>query len=625
MNRGVIISFILFVIHSFADWLDASILGKAGRFFGKVWTKIHTNSFFVNKLSDASEKCTFRDSSVIFKLVKKIAEFIKNIFSKPFAYIKNSAVVSALKWYFDNFFVISISHYGVLLIGAASSYFVIRLIGGGFSAIYALTCALLVISGVLAILINLSVSGIFSGSLFAKIFASFAEIKCSIKNDDISLSKTSLVSFAVLGVLLGFLCYKVGAIFGSAAFVGILCVCAVIYNFKLGVYASLIMFPFAPTMAIVGIILLSLMSFVLKYITDKNFKFVRTPLDVPIVVFMVVLFISTVTSFAVLSSVKIFMVYIVFVAGYFLVTNAIKDFKTLMPVIVLMMIAALGVAGYGIYQHIFGFAEGTTWTDTDMFEDIATRVVSTFDNPNVLGEYLLLLIPLGAALFLGVKNGFAKLGHLAITAALGVCMIYTYSRGNWIGLIVALILFIMFYDTRFVWLGVIALLAAPFVVSQSVITRFTSIGDTKDTSTSYRVYIWMGTFNMLKDYWLCGIGLGTDAFNMIYPHYSYASIVAPHSHNLYLQLLVENGILGLVTFLVMMVAYFRTVISKITKQKRFLQKAVITALTAGVFGYLVQGLFDNVWYNYRVFYMFFAVIGLTMAAVNASKKEEADD
>ena len=183
----------------------------------------------------------------------------------------------------------------------------------------------------------------------------------------------------------------------------------------------------------------------------------------------------------------------------------------------------------------------------------------------------------------------------------------------------------MFYDTRFVWLGVIALLAAPFVVSQSVITRFTSIGDTKDTSTSYRVYIWMGTFNMLKDYWLCGIGLGTDAFNMIYPHYSYASIVAPHSHNLYLQLLVENGILGLVTFLVMMVAYFRTVISKITKQKRFLQKAVITALTAGVFGYLVQGLFDNVWYNYRVFYMFFAVIGLTMAAVNASKKEEADD
>ena len=183
----------------------------------------------------------------------------------------------------------------------------------------------------------------------------------------------------------------------------------------------------------------------------------------------------------------------------------------------------------------------------------------------------------------------------------------------------------MFYDTRFVWLGVIALLAAPFVMSQNVIDRFTSIGDTKDTSTSYRVYIWMGTFNMLRDYWLCGIGLGSDAFNTIYPHYSYAGIVAPHSHNLYLQLLVENGILGLVSFLVILVAYFRAVISRITALQRSVCKAVITALAAGIFGYLVQGMFDNVWYNYRVFYMFFAVLGLTMAAVNSSKGGDVND
>ena len=130
---------------------------------------------------------------------------------------------------------------------------------------------------------------------------------------------------------------------------------------------------------------------------------------------------------------------------------------------------------------------------------------------------------------------------------------------------------------------------------------------------------------MLKDYWLCGIGLGTDAFNMIYPHYAYASIVAPHSHNLYLQLVVENGIIGLVAFLVIMIAYFRTVISTIIRQQRNLCKAIITALAAGLLGYLVQGLFDNVWYNYRVFYMFFAMLGLTMAAVNASGKENNND
>ena len=625
MNKGVILNFVLFVIRSFADWLDASLLGKAGRAVGKLWRKITANSFFANRLSDASDNCVYRDSSVIYRVARAVLTFVRRIFSKISAFVCKSTIVSGLRWYFDNFFVISISHYGVFLIAASVAYFLIRLLTDGFAAVYAGICVAAVIAGVLAIAVNISLQGIFSGSILAKIFAGFVKLKIGGEVEEVGLSKFSAATFALLGALCGILCFTFGAIYGVAAVVGIVCVCSVIYNFKLGVYAALIAFPFAPTMAIVGITLLCVASFVLKYITDEEFEFVRTPLDIPIVIFMAVLLLSTVTSFSVVSSIKIFMVYIVFVAGYFAITNSIRDFKTLVPVLVLMLIAALGVSAYGIYQHIFGFAEGTTWTDTDMFEDIATRVVSTFDNPNVLGEYLLLLIPLGIAMFLSVKNGFSKVGHLAITAALCLCMIYTYSRGNWVGLIFAVFVFIMFYDTRFVWLGVIALLAAPFVMSQNVIDRFTSIGDTKDTSTSYRVYIWMGTFNMLRDYWLCGIGLGSDAFNTIYPHYSYAGIVAPHSHNLYLQLLVENGILGLVSFLVILVAYFRAVISRITALQRSVCKAVITALAAGIFGYLVQGMFDNVWYNYRVFYMFFAVLGLTMAAVNSSKGGDVND
>jgi len=625
VKRGFIASFVLYIIHSFSAWFDASILGKIGRASGKLWKKITQKSFFVSALSNASEDCSYRDSSILFRILKYIAIFFRNAFSKTSSFFMNSAIVSSLKWYFESFFELSIAHYGVFLIGASVAYFAAVLFGGGFSTVSMCITAATLVLGILAVLINLSLSSLFGTSLVAKVFAGFTELKISNQKEDVYLSVTSAAVFGALGLIYGVLCSFVGLIYSSVAFAGILGLCAVLYNFKLGVYVALVVFPFAPTMAIVGVTLLTLFSFGLKYITDKNFQFVRTSLDIPILIFMAVLLFSTVTSFALSSSLKIFMVYIVFVAGYFAITNAIRDFKTLVPILVLMLIAAFAVGAYGIYQHVFGFAEGTTWTDTGMFEDISTRVVSTFDNPNVLGEYLLLLIPLGVAMFLAVKNGFAKTGHLAITAVLGLCMIYTYSRGNWIGLIVALVVFILFYDTRFVWLGVIAILAAPFVVSQSVITRFASIGDTKDTSTSYRVYIWMGTFNMLKDYWLCGIGLGTDAFNMIYPHYAYASIVAPHSHNLYLQLVVENGIIGLVAFLVIMIAYFRTVISTIIRQQRNLCKAIITALAAGLLGYLVQGLFDNVWYNYRVFYMFFAMLGLTMAAVNASGKENNND
>lgn len=79
----------------------------------------------------------------------------------------------------------------------------------------------------------------------------------------------------------------------------------------------------------------------------------------------------------------------------------------------------------------------------------------------------------------------------------------------------------------------VALVALYFVLPDTVISRFTSIGNLEDTSTSYRVSIWMGTIAMLKDYWLCGIGPGTGAFNLVYPAYSYNAANAQHAHNLF--------------------------------------------------------------------------------------------
>ena len=154
-----------------------------------------------------------------------------------------------------------------------------------------------------------------------------------------------------------------------------------------------------------------------------------------------------------------------------------------------------------------------------------------------------------------------------------------------------------------------------------------SVGDTTDTSTSYRVYIWMGTISMLRDYWLCGVGLGSEAFNAIYPYYSYSGIVAPHSHNLYLQIITENGFLGIVAFVAIIFTYYRMSISAIVKLRRNKHEkmltATVTGLAAGMFGYLVQGMFDNVWYNYRIVFMFYIILALTACAARCGKEKSA--
>jgi putative inorganic carbon (HCO3(-)) transporter len=170
-----------------------------------------------------------------------------------------------------------------------------------------------------------------------------------------------------------------------------------------------------------------------------------------------------------------------------------------------------------VYQQFFGSNLGHAWLDDDMFTDISLRVYSTLENPNVLGEYLLLAIPVCAALFFAAKNVWARLFFLGAAGVCALCMIYTQSRGCWLGLFLAAAVFILLTDWRWLGLGLLALFLLPSVLPGSIIARFTSIGDVSDSSTSYRVYIWLGTLAMLRDYGLFGVGLGSDACNKVYP------------------------------------------------------------------------------------------------------------
>ena len=72
---------------------------------------------------------------------------------------------------------------------------------------------------------------------------------------------------------------------------------------------------------------------------------------------------------------------------------------------------------------------------------------------------------------------------------------------------------------------------------------------------------------MLKDYWLCGIGPGDAAFNLVYPKYSYSGIVAPHAHNLYLQIVCDAGIAALVIFVLLLYRFARDMCAAFCREK----------------------------------------------------------
>ena len=381
--------------------------------------------------------------------------------------------------------------------------------------------------------------------------------------------------------------------------------------------------PILPTKLVILLVLVSFASLAVCCGCDGERKLDRSPVNKYILIYAAVYAAATCASVTFRGSVYGGAVTVLFVLFSIVIQGAVKSRRQLDLLLYAIAVSGTIVALYGIYQYIFGVTGSAAWLDDDMFSDIATRVYSTLQNPNVLSEYLLLTIPLAFALIITDGKPLKRIFFAGCTAVMCLCLVLTYSRGGWLGLIFGMAIFLVMLDRRFILVGIVGLIALYFVLPETIISRFASIGDMGDSSTSYRVYIWMGSLAMIKDYWLCGIGPGTEAFNKVYPLYSYNAIIAPHSHNLFLQIACDSGICGIVVFVLMLISMLRVLATAVKNEadrdSRILQTSFIASLAA----FLVQSATDYSFYNYRVMLMFWGFIGLSVLVSRRSSLPEA--
>ncbi len=417
----------------------------------------------------------------------------------------------------------------------------------------------------------------------------------------------------IMGLLFGLASYFVSPIWLLAGIGLLIAACLVLISPEFGVLAIVILLPFAPTMALVGAVLYTALAMFLKLICGK--RTLRMDLMDQTVFLFLLLMIGGGVAAASRGSLKPMMVYVAFMLAYFLVVNLIRSMEWLMRCLVGAAGSCTVVALYGLYQNFFGVVE-QTWQDSDMFSTIKGRVVSTFENPNVLAEYLIMVLPLLLAMFLLNRNPKVCFALALCIAVNGGCLIFTWSRGAWLGFLIGTVIFLLMTSRHTLTAMLFALLGVPFlpfVLPDSITQRFMSIGNLGDSSTSYRVNIWKGVIDMLQDYWPTGIGIGYDSFKLVYPGYALSAIEkAPHAHNLFLQILVEIGIVGLIVFLAAMFFYVQGSLTLHVKERRS-ERLLSAAVFCGILAVLAQGMTDYIWYNYRVFLMFWLMLGLGAA------------
>ena len=373
---------------------------------------------------------------------------------------------------------------------------------------------------------------------------------------------------------------------------------------------------------------------IIRMIVEKKFIFKRTPIDIPLILFLLGQILSTFVSIDTRTS--IFGYYTRFHGGLlsslsysFLYWAFVSNLKRqeAMNSLYSTFASAIFVSLYAVLEH-FGI-DKNIWV-----QDVQNRVFSTLGQPNWLAAWIISLIPVSWAISLSTKK--RKLKNLKISNWFWVglsllfflTLVYTKSRSGYLGFAVLEIVF---------WPSVFVLsykkkkrlkkAIINFLVIHLIITLLISITGTPWTpslnklfqkspsqqqkieqqrppipaleverydSGKIRQIVWRGAIDIWKNYPVVGSGVETFA----YSYYQFRPVehnlvsewdfLYNKAHNEYLNFMATTGAIGTSTYilLIIFISYLFIKLSKIIPKVLRLKSKSSRINSAGLSSYL---------------------------------------
>lgn len=228
------------------------------------------------------------------------------------------------------------------------------------------------------------------------------------------------------------------------------------------------------------------------------------------------------------------------------------------------------------YPSWFVRAGGTDWL----------RLFGLFPDPHVAALYFSFLAT--AALTLALRKTANRPAYIALTATFALVTLLTFSRGGYLGLTLGFSLALVFEGpsrTRTATLAIgtlaltlIAAAAAPFA------DRITSTFEVTEGSNAGRIAIWHEAADLARAHPF-GVGVGNYALALGARE---GSRTPANAHNLYLDVLTETGIPGLVAFAIFPIVTLAALLRRSREQNHLARGCAY-----GLAGMLTHATFEN--------------------------------
>ena len=221
------------------------------------------------------------------------------------------------------------------------------------------------------------------------------------------------------------------------------------------------------------------------------------------------------------------------------------------------------------------------------------RAYGTFEQPNPFGGFMGILWPIAVGVLLAlIQNRNSKQTKffdrtlvaitLMVTLSIICALIASYSRGAWIGSIVAFVVMLFFLPHRLL-IGIILVIVTITIGATAVflgvvpdhlenrinsILEYTIIQDVRRVSINEanfsvieRAAHWQAAGKMVEAHPWLGVGMGN--YQVVYPKYRLVNWESPlgHAHNVYLNVAAETGVIGLSAYILFWgYVFFKTII-----------------------------------------------------------------
>lgn len=324
-----------------------------------------------------------------------------------------------------------------------------------------------------------------------------------------------------------------------------------------------------------------------------------------------------------------------FVAGY-VVFRVVSEQGGKTITFLLGLLAAIGLTEtfIGFYQHINHIQPLATWSDQSINPELQMdRIFGTLQpsNPNLLAGFLIPCLASAAGLslmFFQKKTVWLSLLLVAASVLILYALVLTGSRGGFLAIGVMLVCMFGYIGhlvwhepelKQFRWMKpawLIILLVSVLAISGGVLksekirARVASIfAMREDSSISYRLNVYNSAMAMVRDNPMVGIGPGNSTFKLVYGLYMVPGYNALGSYSVPLEIAVEQGAIGLLIFLsLLLVLILRAAIAMDSLHLSLREKLLIGALLTGILGSFMYGAFDTIWYRPSVNLLFWFMV-----------------